>query len=121
MWVRKLIQKGIARLAFFRASIFKTAAVVFNVNGLLKGRHSGESRSPVIERDKSSSRDIDIQVATMWGKFQGVAERADKPMPAISSLIAATGITHQITVVTRESSGNTLASKLFSDKTIMAL
>ena len=48
--------------------------------------------------------DIDMQVATIWGKIQGVAERAGKPMPTIDSLIAATGIAHHITVVTRNTS-----------------
>lgn len=45
--------------------------------------------------------DIDIQVAMLWGKIQGVAEKAGKPMPAVDSLIAATGIAHHLTVVTR--------------------
>lgn len=44
---------------------------------------------------------IDMPVVTMWGKIQGMAERVGKPMPAIDSLIAATGITHHLTVVTR--------------------
>ena len=44
---------------------------------------------------------IDMPVVTMWGKIQGMAERIGKPMPAIDSLIAATGITHHLTVVTR--------------------
>jgi toxin FitB len=45
--------------------------------------------------------EIDIQVAVMWGKIQGMTERKIRPMPAIDSLIAATGITHHMTVVTR--------------------
>ncbi len=36
-----------------------------------------------------------------WGKIQGIAEKAGKPMPAIDSLIAATGIAHHLTIVTR--------------------
>ena len=48
--------------------------------------------------------DIDMQVAMMWGKIQGMTDRAGKPMPAIDSLIAATGITHHLTVVTRNTS-----------------
>ena len=48
--------------------------------------------------------DIDIQVAMMWGKIQGMTERVGRPMPAIDSLIAATGITHHLTVVTRNTS-----------------
>jgi predicted nucleic acid-binding protein len=45
--------------------------------------------------------DIDIQVAMLWGKIQGIAEKAGKPMPAVDALIAATGIAHHLTVVTR--------------------
>ncbi|MCJ7600812.1 MAG: type II toxin-antitoxin system VapC family toxin [Desulfobulbaceae bacterium] len=45
--------------------------------------------------------DVDIQVAMLWGKIQGIAEKAGKPMPAVDSLIAATGIAHHLTVVTR--------------------
>lgn len=48
--------------------------------------------------------DIDLQVAMMWGKIQGMTERIGRPMPAIDSLIAATGITHHFTVVTRNTS-----------------
>lgn len=45
--------------------------------------------------------DIDLHVAMQWGKIQGIAEKAGRPMPAIDSLIAATGIVHHLTVVTR--------------------
>lgn len=45
--------------------------------------------------------DIDLQIARTWGKIQGKAERMGKPMPAMDSLIAATGLTHHLTVVTR--------------------
>lgn len=48
--------------------------------------------------------DIDIETAMVWGKIQGTTERVGKPMPAIDSLIAATGITHHLTVVTRNTS-----------------
>ena len=47
---------------------------------------------------------IDMQVAIIWGKIQGMTERIGKPMQAIDSLIAATGITHHLTVVTRNTS-----------------
>ncbi len=53
------------------------------------------------ERFRNRIIDIDIQVAMMWGKIQGMTERIGRPMPAIDSLIAATGITHHFTVVTR--------------------
>ena len=35
------------------------------------------------------------------GKNQGKAEKMGKPMPSIDSLIAATGIAYNMTVVTR--------------------
>jgi toxin FitB len=44
---------------------------------------------------------IDIGVSLVWGKIQCLAEKNGKPMPAIDSLIAATGIVHDLTVVTR--------------------
>lgn len=47
---------------------------------------------------------IDMQVAMIWGKIQGVSERVGRLMPAIDSLIAATGIAHNLTVVTRNTS-----------------
>ena len=56
---------------------------------------------------------IDMRVSILWGRIQCVAEKKGKPMPAIDSLIAATGIAHDLIVVTRnvsdmEQSGVTL-------------
>jgi len=45
--------------------------------------------------------DIDFEVAMKWGEFQGKAEKDGMTMPAIDSLIAATGIAHDLIVVTR--------------------
>jgi predicted nucleic acid-binding protein len=44
---------------------------------------------------------IDMHVSVIWGKILCVAEKKGKPMPAVDSLIAATGIAHDLTVVTR--------------------
>jgi toxin FitB len=44
---------------------------------------------------------IDMQVSIIWGKILGIAEKKGSPMPAIDSLIAATGLAHDLTVVTR--------------------
>ena len=44
---------------------------------------------------------IDINISTIWGKIQCIAEKKGRPMPAIDSLIAATGIVHDLIVVTR--------------------
>lgn len=45
--------------------------------------------------------DINLHIAMVWGKIQGIAEQKGKPMPAIDSLIAATGIALNLIVVTR--------------------
>lgn len=44
---------------------------------------------------------IDMQVSIIWGKILGLAEKKGSPMPAMDSLIAATGLAHDLTVVTR--------------------
>lgn len=48
--------------------------------------------------------DITTQVAKKWGEIQGNAEQEGKKMPAIDSLIAATGFVYSLTVVTRNTS-----------------
>lgn len=45
--------------------------------------------------------DIDAKVASTWGKIQGISEKTGRAMPAIDSLIAATGIAYDLTVITR--------------------
>ncbi len=53
------------------------------------------------ERFRDRVLDVDLRVAMQWGKIQGIAEKAGRPMPAIDALIAATGLVHHLTVVTR--------------------
>lgn len=53
------------------------------------------------ERFRTRIIDINLQTAMTWGKIQRMAECVGRPMPTIDSLIAATGITHHLTVVTR--------------------
>ena len=53
------------------------------------------------ERFENRILDIDKQVAVIWGEIQAKSEKAGRPMPAIDALIAATGIAHRLTVVTR--------------------
>ena len=53
------------------------------------------------ERFSNRTLDINIIVAKIWGRIQGVAEKKGKPMPVIDSLIAATGIAYGLIVVTR--------------------
>ena len=44
---------------------------------------------------------IDVEVALEWGKLCAESELADHPRPAIDALLAATAITHHLTLVTR--------------------
>ena len=53
------------------------------------------------ERFAGKILDIDLMVSRTWGEIQGASESVGTPMPAIDSLIAATGLTHDLTVVTR--------------------
>jgi len=53
------------------------------------------------ERFKNRIISFDLQVATIWGKIQALSESSGKGMPAIDGQIAATGICHNLTVVTR--------------------
>ena len=67
------------------------------------------------ERFKDRIIAFDLQTATTWGKIQAQSELAGKALPAIDGQIAATGITYELTVVTRntkdmEISGITLVN-----------
>ena len=44
---------------------------------------------------------IDLHVAKVWGEMLGRAEAAGNPLPAIDSLIAATGVAYDLIVATR--------------------
>jgi len=64
-------------------------------------------------RFKNRILDLDLEVSTKWGQIQGKAEQVGKPMPLIDGLIAATALSHDLIVVTRntkdmEQSGVTL-------------
>ena len=47
---------------------------------------------------------ITDSVARKWGEIQGIAEQQGNKMPVIDSLIAATGITYDLQVITRNTS-----------------
>jgi predicted nucleic acid-binding protein len=53
------------------------------------------------DRFKTRIIDITLKVAKQWGETQGISESQGRPMPAIDGLVAATGLTHDLTVVTR--------------------
>lgn len=47
---------------------------------------------------------IDIAVMERWGALQATAERAGHRLPLMDSLLAATALTHELTLVTRNTS-----------------
>ena len=56
------------------------------------------------ERFENRIISFDLQVATIWGRIQALSESAGKSMPTIDGQIAATGIYHGLTIVTRNTS-----------------
>ena len=46
--------------------------------------------------------DVDRDVATTWGRIRAEAKRQGRPPPAALALLAATAITHDLTLVTRD-------------------
>lgn len=44
---------------------------------------------------------IDAGIAARWGTIAGTSEARGQPLPVIDSLIAATSLQHDLTVVTR--------------------
>ncbi|MCJ8007291.1 type II toxin-antitoxin system VapC family toxin [Lederbergia wuyishanensis] len=44
---------------------------------------------------------IDLDVVFTWGRVHGISEKSGTKLPVVDSLIAATAITHNLTVVTR--------------------
>lgn len=55
----------------------------------------------LMERFKNKIIDFDLQTATIWGKIQAKSELLGQALPAIDALIAATGISYDLIVVTR--------------------
>ena len=53
------------------------------------------------ERFRGRIIPFDLQVAAAWGKMQAKAEMFGKTMPIIDGMIAATAITHNLAVATR--------------------
>ena len=45
--------------------------------------------------------DVNTDVAARWGVLVGEAENRGKPLPVIDSLVAATALHHDLTIVTR--------------------
>jgi len=52
-------------------------------------------------RFKNRVLSINMEEVNKWGEILATAEKAGKPLPAIDSLIAATALVHNLSVVTR--------------------
>lgn len=79
------LEKGIAKLADSRR----------------KARLRKWVRSDLLVRFEDRLLEIDHRVASHWGVLVGTSERKGRPLPVIDSLIAATAITNELTVVSR--------------------
>lgn len=53
------------------------------------------------ERFRNRIIDFDLKTATVWGQIQAHSELSGKAMPAIDGQIVATGISYDLTIVTR--------------------
>jgi predicted nucleic acid-binding protein len=58
-------------------------------------------RNELAERFRNRLLAIDLKVAARWGALVGQSETRGQPLPVIDSLIAATSLQHDFTVVTR--------------------
>ncbi|MEO8136040.1 MAG: type II toxin-antitoxin system VapC family toxin, partial [Betaproteobacteria bacterium] len=59
------------------------------------------ARIEIADRFRDRLLTIDSGVAARWGALVGLAESRGQPLPVIDSLIAATGLQHDLIVVTR--------------------
>lgn len=58
-------------------------------------------RRALVDRFRDRLLAIDFRVAARWGAMVGASEARGQPLPVIDSLIAATSLQHDYTVVTR--------------------
>lgn len=79
------LQKGISKLP----------------EGPKKSELQGWVSNDLVARFEGRLLSIDAEAAAAWGRLLGTAERQGKKLPVMDSLIAATAITHNLTVVTR--------------------
>ncbi len=98
-WITKNDEQDLFLSTLTIGEIYKGIEKISNISK--KATLSQWIEHDLKERFKNRILAIDINVAKMWGKIQGNAELDGKPMPAIDSLIAATGLAYNLTVVTR--------------------
>jgi len=70
-------------------------------NGKKKDKFLNWVNIDLLNRFQEKIIPITFEVAQKWGEISGVSEKAGKKLPVIDSLIAATGITFSLIVVTR--------------------
>lgn len=58
-------------------------------------------RRDLVGRFRDRVLDIDLDVAALWGALAGASEARGQPLPVLDSLIAATSLHHDLTVVSR--------------------
>lgn len=58
-------------------------------------------KEDLTHRFKNRILDIDLKVVNQWGEMLATAEKRGNPLPAMDSLIAATALVHELSVVTR--------------------
>jgi len=89
-------------------SVLTLGEVQKGVEKLVKGRRRAAIEQWLDEdlhaRFEGRVLDVTVEVARLWGKIQGRTEREGRIVPAIDALIAATAMTHEMTVVTRNES-----------------
>lgn len=67
------------------------------------------------ERFMGRTIDFDLKTATVWGKIQARSELSGKGMPAIDGQIVATGISYNLTVVTRNTTDMEISGAALHD------
>ena len=83
---------------------FTSVLVIGEVRkGLAHSRRSGMEQwlSTAIASLEDRILPITLEIADNWGAMSGEALRRGSPLPAIDSLIAATAMVHDLTIVTR--------------------
>lgn len=79
------LAKGVARLAA----------------GAKRNRLQAWLHRDLTERFAGRILPVDQTVATCWGELQARAEKRGRPMPVVDGLIAATAVSRDLTIVTR--------------------
>ncbi|MCK5036906.1 MAG: type II toxin-antitoxin system VapC family toxin [Candidatus Sabulitectum sp.] len=86
-------------------SVFSIGEIHKGIERLSSGRRKEELSNWVTydltERFRNRIIDFDLHTAEAWGKIQAQSELKGNALPAIDGLIAATGISHDLIVVTR--------------------